>query len=210
MIRVLVVDDHAVVREGLKRILADAGDIAVVGEAVSEEQALREAGKRNCDVVVTDITLPGRGGLELLKDLKRDHPRVPVLVLSVHAEEQFALRALKAGAAGYLTKETAPEELVLAIRKAARGGRYMSAAVAEQLANRLSADAEVPPHQLLSDREFQVLTMIAQGKTLRAAADELSLSIKTVATYRTRLLEKLELNNTAEMIAYAIRNRLAD
>lgn len=210
MIRVLVVDDHAVVREGLKRILAEAGDITVVGEAVSEEQALHEAGKHNCDVVVTDITLPGRGGLELLKDLKRNHPRVPVLILSVHAEEQFALRALKAGAAGYLTKETAPDELVLAIRKVAKGGRYVSTAVAEQLASRLGPDPELPPHQRLSDREFQVLTMIAQGKTLRGTADELSLSIKTVSTYRVRLLEKLGLSSTAEIIAYAIRNRLAD
>ncbi len=210
MIRVLVVDDHAVVREGLKRILEEAGDVTVAGEAVSEDEALREAAKRNCDVIVTDLTLPGRGGLELLKELKRNHPRVPVLILSVHSEEQFAVRALKAGAAGYLTKETAPEELVHAIRKVARGGRYLSAAVAEQLANRLGADSEAPPHELLSDREFQVLTIIAQGKTVRETAEELSLSVKTVSTYRSRLLEKLRLSNTAEMVAYAIRNRLAE
>lgn len=210
MIRVLVVDDHAVVREGLKRILQEAGDITVAGEAGSEDEALREAAKRNCDVVVTDLSLPARGGLELLKELKRDYPRVPVLILSVHGEEQFAVRALKAGAAGYLTKETAPEELVHALRKVARGGRYVSAAVAEQLASRLGAGSEAPPHEQLSDREFQVLTIIAQGKTVRETAEELSLSVKTVSTYRSRLLEKLGLSNTAEMVAYAIRNRLAE
>lgn len=210
MIRVLVVDDHAVVREGVKRILAAAGDVVVTGEAASEGEALREARKEVCDVVVTDITMPGPGGFELLKELRRDYPQLPVLILSVHDEEQFALRALKGGASGYITKETAPQELVTAIRKVARGDRYVSPTLAERLAARLGEQNRGTTHELLSEREFQVLTIMAQGKSLKDAADELLLSVKTIATYRMRLLEKLGLSTTAEMIAYAIKNRLVD
>ena len=210
MIRVLVVDDHAVVREGLKRILAEAGDIVVVGEALNDQEALAFLGGSVCDVVVTDITMPGRGGLELLNDLKRDRPKLPTLVLSVHGEDQLAIRALKAGASGYLTKESAPNELIKAIRKVTRGGTYVSAAVADRLARRLSARETETPHDKLSDREFQVLKLMAQGRTVKEVGTELSLSIKTISTYRTRLLRKMSLKSTASLIAYAIRNHLVD
>lgn len=210
MIRVVVVDDHAVVREGLKRILSESGDIAVTGEAADDREALALLGSAPCDVVVTDISMPGRGGLELIDELRRRHAGLPALVLSVHAEEALAIRALRAGAAGYITKESAPRDLLRAIRKVSRGGRFVSENVAERLATRLDPARGEAPHDRLSDREFQVLCMMARGKATREVAEELSLGVKTVETYRTRLRGKLGLKSAAALIAYAIRHKLVD
>jgi DNA-binding NarL/FixJ family response regulator len=210
VIRVLVVDDHSVVREGLRRILSAAGDITVVGEAKGAREALALLGKGGCDVVLTDLSMPGPDGLELLGQLRREHPKLAVLILSMHAEAQFAVRALKGGAAGYLTKESAPEELVKAVRRVAQGRRYLSEAVAERLAERLDPDAAEPPHERLSSREFQVLRMVGLGRTVGEIAEELSLSVKTVSTYRARVLQKMLMKSNAELIAYAIRNKLTD
>lgn len=208
MIRVIVVDDHAVVRQGVRRILEDARDVEVVAEAGSAEEALRLSRQHACDVLVTDVTLPERNGIELAEQIKRAHPRVAVLVLSIHAEEQIALRALKAGAAGYLTKDAAPEELVRAIRKVHGGGRYLSPAVGEMLAGGLSGDDERPGHKRLSEREFQVLIRIARGTKPAQIANELGLSTRTVATYRSRLLRKMDLHSGADLVAYCLRSGL--
>jgi len=208
MIRVLIVDDHAVVREGLKHILADAEDVVVAGEAGSGPDALALVRREGYEVVVTDISMPGRGGLELVSDLKRERPRLPVLVLSVHGEDQLALRALQAGAAGYLTKETAPEELLRAVRQIAQGRKFVSPRLAERLAERLDPAAGAPPHERLSDREFLVLLQLARGRSVKEIAGELALSVKTVSTYRTRLLEKMGLRSNAELAAYALRRGL--
>jgi DNA-binding NarL/FixJ family response regulator len=208
VIRIIVVDDHAVVRQGVRRILEDARDVKVVGEAGSAEEALRLARQHPCDVLVTDVTLPGRNGLELVEDMKHAHPRVAVLVLSIHAEEQIALGALKAGAAGYLTKDAAPEELVRAIRKVHGGGKYVSPGVGEMLAGSLAGDGERTGHKRLSEREFQVLIRIARGTKPAQIADELGLSPKTVATYRSRLLRKMDFHGAADIVAYCIRSGL--
>jgi two-component system invasion response regulator UvrY len=210
MIRVLIADDHAIVREGLKQILADIPDMMVVGEAVDGEEALRKAHTETWDVLVLDLAMPGRSGFDILEDLKHARPQRPVLVLSMHAEEMYAVRVLKAGASGYLTKESTPHELVRAIRKVLGGGKYVSASLAETLALRLDTSSERPLHETLSDREFQVLRMLAGGKTITQVARELSLSVKTVSTYRARILQKLELKNTAEAIRYAVDHQLVD
>jgi len=208
MIRVLIVDDHAIVRRGLRELLSDQFPAAKFGEAADADQALEQLQKREWDVVLLDITLPGKSGLDLLKELKSARPKLPVLVLSAHPEDQFAIRALKAGAEGYLTKETAPEELVNATRKVLAGGRYVSPALAEKLAFGVSKDLTGTPHEKLSDREYQVMCHIAAGKTLAEIAAELSLSPKTVSTYRTRILEKLGVKNSAAIVRYAMRNGL--
>jgi DNA-binding NarL/FixJ family response regulator len=210
MINILMADDHAIVREGLKQILADESDMAVGGEAADGQEALRKARSKAWDVLVLDITMPGRSGFDILQTLKQEHPDLPVLVLSMHAEEQFAIRALKAGAAGYLTKESAPDELVKAIRQVVAGRRYVSANLAELLALGLDTVTDQPLHATLSDREFQVMRLLAAGKTATQAAEALALSVKTISTYRTRLLEKLGLKNTAQIIHYAIQHRLLD
>jgi two-component system invasion response regulator UvrY len=208
MMRVLIVDDHAILRRGLRTLLSDAFAKAEFGEASNAQQALVQLRKKPWDVALLDITLPGKSGLDLLKELKAARPRLPVLVLSVHPEDQFAVRALKAGAEGYMTKESAPEELVQAIRKILAGGRYVSPTLAEKLAFRVSKVLTDTPHETLSDREYEVMCHIASGKTLEEIATELSLSPKTISTYRTRILEKLGVRNSAAIVRYAMRNGL--
>lgn len=208
MIKVLIADDHAVVRQGLKQILAETTDLVVGGEATNTQEVLDKIRESEFDVIVLDITMPGRGGLDILREIKHERPKIPILILSMHSEDQFAVRALKAGASGYMSKESAPELLVKAIRKVHAGGKYISAALAEKLAFDLESDSERPPHEKLSDREFQVMCMIASGKTVKEIADKLSLSVKTISTYRARILEKMKMKTNAEVTHYAIRNEL--
>jgi DNA-binding NarL/FixJ family response regulator len=206
--KILIVDDHAVIHQGLKRILDDEFQGATFGEARHSQEALNLVIRERWDLVILDIDLPGRGGLDVLKQVRAEHPKLPVLIFSMHSEEQFAVRALKAGASGYVAKDGDSERLVEAIRKVIRGGRYVSAALAEKLATDLSRDMSPVSHEILSDREFEVMRMIAEGKTTTAIADLLSLSVKTVSTYRTRILEKLQLETTSELIRYAIEHGL--
>ena len=212
MIKILIADDHAVVRQGLKQIISDNADMQIVGEAETGAEALsfvRE--EKDCDVIILDITMPGgKSGLDLLPEIKQLRPMIKTLILSMHAEEQFAIRALKSGASGYITKQSAPTELVKAIRKVQSGGKYISQSIAEQLVFFLSDDENKPPHEKLSDREFQVLRMIALGKTLREIADEINISEKTVSTYRTRILEKMQMTRNAELIRYAVQKNLVE
>jgi DNA-binding NarL/FixJ family response regulator len=206
--KILIADDHAVVRHGLRQILADDFKKAAFGEASTGQEALSKVWNEKWDVVVLDITMPGRGGLEVLKEIKKSKPKLPVLVLSMHPEDQFAVRVLKAGASGYMTKESAPQELVGAIRKVVGGGRHVSTSLAELMAAYISIDAQRSPHELLSNREFQVMRLIASGKTVSAIAKELSLSVRTVSTYRTRILEKTGMKTNAELTHYSIQNNL--
>lgn len=208
MMRVLIVDDHAIVRRGLRDLLSDEFLGAAFGEAADAPQALEQLREKKWDVALLDIALPGKSGLELLKELKNEWPKLPVLVLSAHPEDQFAVRVLKAGAGGYMTKESAPEELAKAIRKILAGGRYVSPALAEKLALGVTKDLTCMPHETLSDREYEVMSWIASGKTVKEIAEELSLSAKTISTYRARVLEKLSVKNSAEIVQYAIRNGL--
>jgi two-component system, NarL family, invasion response regulator UvrY len=208
MIKVMIADDHAIVRSGLKQILADVDDIKVAGEAINGRDALEKVQSLECDVLVLDITMPGRSGLDILKDIKQLKPELPILILSMHAEEQFATRMLKAGARGYLNKESAPEELVKAIRKVHSGGKYISSAQAERMVSELTGDSQKAPHERLSDREYEILCAIASGKTATEIAKELSLSVKTVSTYRSRILEKMNLSTNAQLTHYAIKNGL--
>lgn len=210
MINVVVVDDHAVVREGLKRIISENPGMTVSGEAADGHEALQVVRSTPCDVVLLDITMPNKSGLDVLKQLHFESPRLPVLVLSMHSEDQYAVRVLRAGASGYLTKESAPAKLVQAIRKVVRGGKYVSPTLAEKLVFGLDSPSEKAPHELLSDREYQVLCMIGSGKTVSEIASELALSVKTISTYRVRLLEKLKMKNNAEMTRYAIKEGLVD
>jgi two-component system invasion response regulator UvrY len=210
MINILIADDHAVVRKGLRQILTETPDLRVADEAVDGEDVLEKVKRNSYDVIVLDISMPGMSGLDALKRLNVEHPDLPVLVLSIYSEDQYALRVLKAGASGYLTKESAPGELVSAIRKVAKGGKYVSAYLAEKLAFGLSAPANANPHENLSDREMQVLCMIASGKTISEIAQDISLSVKTVSTYRRRILTKMKLKNNAELTHYAIRNNLIE
>ncbi len=206
--RILIADDHAVVRQGIKQILADDFKRATFGEARTAQEALTKIWKEKWDVVILDITMPGRSGLEVLKELKTQRPKLPVLVLSMHPEDQFAVRVLKAGASGYMTKESAPEELVGAIKKVLAGGKHVSAALAEIMAAYITIDDKRPAHELLSNREFQVLRLIASGKTVSQIAKEISLSVRTVSTYRTRILEKMALKSNAELTHYAFQHQL--
>jgi DNA-binding NarL/FixJ family response regulator len=208
--KILLTDDHAVVRRGLKQILAEEFKRATFGEARNAQEALDLVWKEHWDVVVLDITMPGRSGLEVLREIKKSKPRVPVLVLSMHPENQFAVRVLKRGASGYMTKESAADELVGAIKKVLAGGRYVSTSLAEKLATYLAADTPKAPQELLSDREFQVLRLIASGKIVSEIAKELSLSVKTISTYRTRILEKMRLRNNAELMHYAMQHQLVE
>jgi two-component system invasion response regulator UvrY len=210
VINILVADDHPVVRQGIRQIVAQSPDMAVAAEAASGPEVLGAIRRVPLDLVLLDLTMPGSDGLEVLKELKRQRPQVPVLILTMHSEDQFAIRALKAGAAGYLTKESAPDELVGAIRKVVAGGRYISPWLAQKLAAHLGPDSEKPAHEKLSDREYQILRMIAAGKSTRGISTELSLSVKTVGIYRARVLEKMNMKSTAEVAAYVVRNRLAD
>jgi len=199
-----------VVRKGLRHILADKFRRAEFGEARNAHEALTRVWREKWDVVVLDITLPGRSGLEVLREIKHGKPKLPVLVLSMHPEDQFALRVLKSGASGYMTKESAPEELVGAINKVLAGGRYVSASLAEKMAHYLAVDTGKPPHERLSDREFQVMRLISSGKTVREIAEENSLSVKTVRTYRQRILEKMGLKRDAELTRYALKHQLVE
>jgi len=210
MIRVLVADDHAVVRRGLKDLLGESGDIVVQGEAATGRELLDQLHENSWDVVVLDIHLPDQNGLDLLVEIKRLRPELPVLILTICAEEQFAVRALRAGASGYVTKESAPEELVQAVRKVVARGRYVSPAVAERLARWVDPAAEKPPHDTLSAREFQIFRLLASGRSVSRAAEEVCLSVKTVSTYRTRILEKMNLKTNADLTLYAVRNRLIE
>jgi len=209
-IRVFIADDHAIVREGLKQILAESPDIIVAGEAENGVDAIKLFRKSKCHVMLLDISMPDRSGIDVLKQVKTEHPEIAVLMLSMHREDQYAIRSLKAGAAGYLTKQSAPRELVTAIRQVAAGQKYVSAALAQELASALGEDHETPLHDTLSDREYQTLTMIASGKTVSAIAEELSLSVKTISEYRARLLVKMKLKNSAELTHYAIKNQLIE
>ncbi|MGH7946529.1 MAG: response regulator [Opitutaceae bacterium] len=206
--KILITDDHAVVRQGLKQILLEEFTRAEFGEATNAQEAIDRVWKEHWDVVVLDITMPGRSGLEVLKEIKKSRPKLPVLVLSMHPEDQFAVRILKIGASGYMTKESAPNELVGAVRKVIAGGRYVSPSLAEKMASYLAIDVHTPPHERLSDREFLVLRLIASGKTPTAIAKELALSVKTISTYRMRILEKMNMANNAELTHYAIQNQL--
>lgn len=210
MIRVLVADDHAIVRRGLKLILEEEFHNIQFGEASDGQQALDLVWKQDWDIVILDITFAGRSGLDILKELKQVRPKLPVLVLSMHPEDQFAVRVLKSGASGYMTKENVAEELVKAIKKVLAGGKYVSVSLAEELAVRLETDDEKPLYEKLSDREYQVLCLIASGKTVKQISEKLSLSIKTISTYRTRILEKLRMQTNAELTHYALKNNLVD
>lgn len=210
MIKLLIADDHAVVRKGLRQILEEASDILVAGEASNGQEVLEKVNAENWDAVVLDITMPGRSGLDVLKELRQEHPRLPVLVLSMHAQEQYAARVLKAGASGYLPKESAPEELVKAVRKVCAGGKYVSADQAENLIYLLDSTSDRPPHESLSDREFEVLRFIASGKTVSQIAEQIKLSVKTVSTYRARILEKMHMKTNAELTTYAVKNSLVE
>ncbi|SNS62014.1 two component transcriptional regulator, LuxR family [Noviherbaspirillum humi] len=209
-IKIIIADDHAIVREGLKQILADSRDMAVAGQADNGADAVKLARKTDADVMLLDISMPDKSGIEVLKQVKKEMPKVAVLMLSMHREDQYAIRSLKAGASGYLTKQSAPDQLVEAIRQVASGRKYISPALAQELANQIGEDREVPPHETLSDREFQTLIMIASGKTVSDIAAELSLSVKTISMYRTRLLQKMKLRHNAELTHYAIKNNLVE
>jgi two-component system invasion response regulator UvrY len=210
MIHILIVDDHAIVRRGLRQILTDEPDIGV-SEASDAQEALKIIGEKAFDMVVLDLDLKSKSGLELLKDIRREKPELPVLFLSIYPEEQFAVRTLKAGASGFMSKDAAPEELVNAIRKILRGGKYINESVAERLLFDLNSHAQRAdgmPHEALSDREFQILRLFGEGKTVGEIAAELSISVPTVSTHRTRILEKMGMKTTAELMRYAIENHL--
>ena len=210
MIKILIADDHPIVRQGFKQVLSETADLVVADEAGNGQEVLALVARKEYDVILLDISMPGKNGLEVLKELRITNTKIPVLILSIYPEEQYAIRALKAGASGYLTKASAPEELISAIRKVSRGGKYISSSLAEKIAYELDGDAEKAPHDTLSDREYQILLMIASGKTVSDIADEMCLSVKTVSTYRSRILDKMKMKNNAEMTTYAIRNKLVE
>lgn len=210
MIKVLIADDHPIVRQGFKKIIEQAKNIKVSGEAANGHEVIEKARAGIYDVILLDISMPGLSGVEVLKQLRSEGIRTPVLILSVYSEEQWAVRLLKSGAAGYLTKETAADELIEAIRVAAAGRRYIGASLAERLADYLDPDPGKSPHERLSDREFTVFRLIASGKVTKEIAAELGLSISTVSTYRYRIFEKLKVSNNSELTRYAIENRLID
>lgn len=210
MIEILLADDHAIIRDGLRQIIADTDDLTVAGEAVNGSEALARVRERNWDVLVLDISMPGKNGLELIKQIKIERPKLPILIFSMHDEEQYALRALRAGAAGYLTKDSDARQLLTVIRKIAAGGVYLSPAMAERMARELMPASEAPPHTLLSDREYQIFELIVRGHSLTNIAERLCLSVKTVSTHKSNLLQKMNMTNQAELIRYAIRHGLAD
>jgi DNA-binding NarL/FixJ family response regulator len=210
MLKILVADDHPIVRQGIKQIIADTTDMVVAGEASSGQEVLNAVKDKTYDVILLDIAMPGPNSIDILKQLKQDKPQIAVLILSIYPEEQYAVRTLKAGASGYLTKESAPDELVEAIRKVSKGGKYITSSLAESLAKILIKEEQGLPHTILSDREYQVLLMISSGKKIKEIANELSLSIKTISTYRTRMLEKMNMKTNAELIHYSIKHELVD
>jgi len=210
VIRALIADDHAVLRRGLADVLSAERDIVVRGEAGSCREVLAKLKQGEWDVVVLDLNFPDGNGLDLLREIKRERPKLPILILTIASEDQYAVRALRSGASGYLTKESAPEELVQAVRKVVAGGRYVSPKLAERLAVMIDRDAEQPPHDQLSEREFQVFRLLASGHAVSQVAEELHLSVKTVSTYRARVLEKMNLRTNAELTVYAVRNHLVE
>jgi two-component system, NarL family, invasion response regulator UvrY len=209
-INILIVDDHAVVREGLKYILSKVDDFTVIGEASNAPDTMASLRKDPCDLVLLDLSLPGKTGVELLKMIRDEFPRLRVLILSTYPEDQYAVRVLKQGASGYLTKESAPEQLVTAIRRVAGGGKYISAAMAERLLDEIAANNEHAPHELLSDKEFEVFKLIAKGKSLTEIAGDMHVSIKTISTHRTRILEKTGFRANADFTRYALERGLID
>jgi two-component system invasion response regulator UvrY len=210
MLKILIADDHPIVRKGLMQVLTEIPNMVIVDEASSGQEVLDKVCKSDYDMIVLDISMPGRGGLDVLKQLKTERPRLPVLILSMHPEEQYAVRALRAGASAYLTKESAPDELIAAIRKVSQGRKYVTSSLAEKLASHLEVDAERPLHETLSDREYQVMRLIVSGKRIKEIAEDLSLSVKTISTYRSRILQKVKMKSNAELTYYAIKNRLID
>jgi DNA-binding NarL/FixJ family response regulator len=210
MTKIIIADDHPIVRAGMKQIISEVSDLMVTAEASDGRGLLSKIRSEEFDLVILDITMPRMDGLDVLKQLKIDKPKLPVIVLSVHPEDQYAMRVLKAGASGYVTKASAPDELINAVRKVCRGGKYISPTIAEKLAFQLDADFEEMPHELLSDREYQVLCLLASGKSVTQIAEQLALSVKTVSTYRARILEKMDMKNNAELIHYAVQNKLVD
>jgi len=210
MISVLVADDHPIVRKGLKQILEETSEIVVTAEAGSGQEAVDKINSQDFNVVLLDISMPGIGGLEALKLIRQFRPALPVLILSMHPEEQYAFRAMKNGASGYLTKDSVPDELISAVKKVYQGGKYITLALAERLAVEIETDGEKPLHRYLSDREYQVLLAIAEGKTLRSISEELFLSPKTISTYRARILEKMRMKTNADITHYVIKNHLLE
>jgi len=210
VLRILIADDHPVFRRGIKQIISENPDMVVSAEAANGWEVLSKVNSAEFDIVLLDISMPGKNGMDALRQLKTEKPGVPVLMLSMHPEEQYAVQALKSGASGYLTKESAPDELIRAIRKVATGGKYVTASLAERLAAYVQSDGAVLPHKALSDREYLVMCLIASGKTVSEIARELSLSVKTVSTHRSRILAKMKLRNNAELTHYAIKNALVD
>lgn len=210
MTRILIADDHTLFREGLKHIMAEYPELVVADEASNGTEVLDKIWNNDYDMVLLDITMPGMTGLEALKQLKNEKPKLPVLVLSMHPEEQYAVRVIRAGASGYLRKESAPDELITAIRQISQGRKYITPSLAEKLAFEVEADSDKAPHDILSDREYQVLRMIAEGKTVKYIAKELSLSAKTVSTYRARIMEKMKMKTNAELMHYVMKHRLVD
>ena len=209
-IRVLIADDHAILRRGLRQIIEETDDLTVVGEADSSAETLKQIRSQPCDVVLLDISMPDRNGMDTLAIIAKDHPKVAVLMLSTHPENQYAVRALRAGAAGYLTKQSAPAQLVNAIRRVATGKKYVTPAVAEELARHVLSDTDRAPHELLSNREYQTMCLIAGGSTVSEIAQQLSLSVKTVSVYRARVLAKLGVTSNAGIAHYAIKNKLVE
>jgi two-component system invasion response regulator UvrY len=210
MIRILLADDHAIIRDGLRQIFAETGDLQVAGEAASGHEVLARVREADWDILLLDLSMPGKSGLELIKQIKAEKPRLPILVLSMHEPEQYAQRALRAGAAGYLNKDSDAPQLIEVVRKVARGGVFVGPEVAEQMARGLMPDAERLPHSLLSDREFQVFRLIAGGIAITDIARQLSLSVKTVSTHKTRIMQKMNLANHTELVRYALDHRLLD
>jgi DNA-binding NarL/FixJ family response regulator len=210
MIRIIVADDHTIVREGLKQLLSATSDLSVVGEARNGHEVLERVRALDFDVLLLDMSMPGKSGIELIKQVRAEKPKLRVLVLSMHEEEQYAVRAIKAGASGYLTKESATAQLVSAIRKVAGGGAFITDSVAQQLALGAMPQTEGPPHGALSDREFQVFRELVSGKAVTDIAAELNLSVKTVSTHKARIMQKMNMSNPAELIRYAIHHRLVD
>jgi len=210
MIRIVVADDHTIVREGLKQLLAAAGDLTVVGEAQNGHEVMERVRALEFDLLLLDMSMPGKSGIELIRQVRAEKPKLRILILSMHEEHQYAVRAIRAGASGYLTKDSASRQLVEAIRKVATGGAFISAEVAQQLALGAMPDAQGPAHAALSDREFQVFQLIASGKSVSDIAERLNLSVKTVSTHKSNILQKMNMSTQAELIRYAINHRLVD